>query len=214
MNFNRKSILLVLFSSAILVFASCKDQAKIDADKKAAEDKIEMEKANAEAEAKMMEEEAMKKEMMATSIAALASGDEDLSTLVAAINAAGLDGMLSEPGEYTVFAPTNAAFEKLPKNLAVAELVKPENKELLTTVLQYHVVPGVVNSSTLVEAIKGANGSYKITTAGGGELTASMKGDKVMLKDAKGKSVNVISVDLKASNGIIHMIDGVLMPQS
>lgn len=121
--------------------------------------------------------------------------------------------MLSEPGAYTVFAPTNNAFEKLPKGMTVAELAKPEKKELLTTVLQYHVVPGVIDSGQLVKAIKGANGSYTFVAAGGGELTAAMKGNQIVLKDGKGNKSQIVFGNIKASNGMVHVINDVLMPK-
>lgn len=192
---------------AVLAMASCKDQAKLDADKKAAEDKIAME----EAQAEKTKEEAKKKEMMATSIAAVAGKSAELSTFVSAIKAAGLDKMLSEPGSYTVFAPTNNAFEKLPKNLSIAELAKPENKELLTNILKYHVVAGEITSDKLVKAIDGAKGKYKFNTVGGKELEASLKGDQIILKDEKGNKTQVVRGNVKASNGIIHVINDVLI---
>ncbi len=199
--------ILFLTACAVLAMASCKDQAKLDADKKAAEDKIAME----EAQAEKTREEAKKKEMMATSIAAVAGKNAELSTLVSAVKAAGLDKMLSEPGSYTVFAPTNNAFEKLPKNLSIAELAKPENKELLTNILKYHVVKGEITSDKLVKAIDGAKGTYKFNTVGGKELEASLKGDQIILKDEKGNKTQVVLGNVKASNGIVHVINDVLI---
>ncbi len=198
---------LFLTLCAVLAMASCKDQAKLDADKKAAEDKIAME----EAEAEKAKAEAEKKEMMATSIAGVAGKNAELSTLMSAVKAAGLDKMLSEPGSYTVFAPTNNAFEKLPKNLSIAELAKPENKEMLTGILQYHVVAGEISSDKLVKAIEGANGKYQFNTVGGKELEASLKGDQIMLKDEKGNKTQVVLGNVEASNGIVHVINDVLI---
>ena len=203
--------ILALLAFVIIALASCKDQAKIDAEKQAMDDKIAMEKADMEAEAAMVREEAKKKEMMETSIAAVAGKNAELSTLLSAVKAAELDKMLSEPGSYTVFAPTNNAFQKLPKNLSIAELAKPENKELLTNILQYHVVSGEITSDKLVEAIKGANGKYTFNTVTGNELTASLKGDQIIIKDEKGNKSQVVLGNVKASNGIVHVIDGVLM---
>lgn len=203
--------ILFLTACAIFSMASCKDQAKIDAEKKAVEEKIAMEEAKVEAEAVRIKEEAKKKEMMATSIAAVAGKNEELSTLLSAVKAAELDKMLSEPGSYTVFAPNNNAFEKLPKGLAIAELAKPENKELLTKVLKYHVVEGEITSDKLVEAINGAKGKYTFSTVTGNELTASLKGDQIVLKDEKGNKTQVILGNVKASNGIVHVINDVLM---
>ncbi|WP_373519379.1 fasciclin domain-containing protein [Pricia sp.] len=202
---NTKILFLTL--CAVLAMASCKDQAKLDADKKAAEDKIAME----EAEAEKAKAEAEKKEMMATSIAGVAAEKAELSTLVSAIKAAGLDKMLSEPGNYTVFAPTNNAFEKLPKNLSIAELAKPENKEVLNDILKYHVVEGNITSDKLVKAIDGANGKYKFNTVGGKELEASLNGDQIVLKDEKGNKTQVVLGNVKASNGIVHVINDVLI---
>jgi len=206
---NIKNFALMTF--AVLAFASCNNQKKKDADKKAMEEKVAMEEAEMKAEETRMQEESKKKEMMATSIAAVASKNEELSTLVSALKAAGLDQMLSEPGSYTVFAPSNNAFEKLPKKMSIAELGKPENKEMLTQVLQYHVVSGVITSDKLVEAINGANGKYTFTTVGGKELTASLKGDKINLKDEKGNRTEIVLGNVEASNGLVHVINDVLI---
>ncbi|MFV1449754.1 fasciclin domain-containing protein [Maribacter sp. HS] len=206
---NIKKFALMTF--AVLAFASCNDQKKKDADKKAMEEKVAMEEAEMKAEETRMQEEAKKKEMMATSIAAVAGKNEELSTLVSALKAADLDQMLSEPGSYTVFAPSNNAFEKLPKKMSIAELGKPENKEMLTQVLQYHVVSGVITSDKLVEAINGANGKYTFTTVGGKDLTASLKGDKINLKDEKGNRTEIVLGNVEASNGVVHVINDVLI---
>ena len=206
---NIKNFALMTF--AVLAFASCNEQKKKDADKKAMEEKVAMEEAEMKAEETRMQEEAKKKEMMATSIAAVASKNEELSTLVSALKAADLDQMLSESGSYTVFAPSNNAFEKLPKKMSIAELGKPENKEMLTQVLQYHVVSGVITSGKLVEAINGANGKYTFTTVGGKDLTASLKGDKINLKDEKGNRTEIVLGNVEASNGVVHVINDVLI---
>ncbi|WP_300021328.1 fasciclin domain-containing protein [uncultured Maribacter sp.] len=206
---NIKNFALMTF--AVLAFASCNDQKKKDVDKKAMEEKVAMEEAEMKAEETRMQEEAEKKEMMATSIAAVASKNEELSTLVSALKAADLDQMLSEPGSYTVFAPSNNAFEKLPKKMSIAELGKPENREMLTQVLQYHVVSGVITSDKLVEAINGANGKYTFTTVGGKDLTASLKGDKINLKDEKGNRTEIVLGNVEASNGVVHVINDVLI---
>ncbi|SDS43237.1 Uncaracterized surface protein containing fasciclin (FAS1) repeats [Maribacter dokdonensis] len=206
---NIKNFALMTF--AVLAFASCNDQKKKDADKKAMEEKVAMEEAEMKAEETRKQEEAKKKEMMATSIAAVASKNEELSTLVSALKAADLDQMLSEPGSYTVFAPSNNAFEKLPKKMSIAELGKPENKEMLTQVLQYHVVSGVITSDKLVEAINGANGKYTFTTVGGKDLTASLKGDKINLKDEKGNRTEIVLGNVEASNGVVHVTNDVLI---
>ncbi|MEO9480039.1 MAG: fasciclin domain-containing protein [Maribacter dokdonensis] len=206
---NIKNFALMTF--AVFAFASCNDQKKKDADKKAMEEKVAMEEAEMKVEETRMQEEAKKKEMMATSIAAVASKNEELSTLVSALKAADLDQMLSEPGSYTVFAPSNNAFEKLPKKMSIAELGKPENKEMLTQVLQYHLVSGEITSDKLVEAINGANGKYTFTTVGGKDLTASLKGDKINLKDEKGNRTEIVLGNVEASNGVVHVINDVLI---
>lgn len=206
---NIKNFALMTF--AVLAFASCNDQKKKDADKKAMEEKVAMEEAEMKAEEARIQEEAKKKEMMATSIAAVASKNDELSTLVSALKAADLVQMLSEPGSYTVFAPSNNAFEKLPKKMSIAELGKPENKEMLTQVLQYHVVSGEITSDKLVEAINGANGKYTFTTVGGKDLTANLKGDKINLKDEKGNRTEIVLGNVEASNGVVHVINDVLI---
>ncbi|MDC0008277.1 fasciclin domain-containing protein, partial [bacterium] len=111
----------------------------------------------------------------------------------------------------TVFAPTNNAFEKLPSKLAIAELAKEENKELLTSILQYHVVPGEITSDKLVAAIEGGGGKYTFETVNGKAITASLKGDKLILKDEKNNKAEVLLGNVKASNGIVHVISEVMM---
>jgi uncharacterized surface protein with fasciclin (FAS1) repeats len=141
----------------------------------------------------------------------LAVGSPNFSTLVTAVQAAGLVETLSGKGPFTVFAPTNAAFAKLPAG-TVENLVKPENKATLTTVLTYHVVPGRVNSAQLLQLIRRGGGKAVLTTVQGGKLTASLMGKRVMLTDAKGGMAHVVTADIKGSNGVIHAIDAVVMP--
>lgn len=133
------------------------------------------------------------------------------STLVTAIQAAGLVEALSETGPFTVFAPTDEAFGKLPAG-TVETLVKPENKGQLTTVLAYHAVDGEVTASQLIEQINAGGGSATITTLGGDSLTATLDGDKVVITDAKGGKSTVTMADVKTTNGVIHVTDGVFMP--
>lgn len=135
----------------------------------------------------------------------------DHTTLVAAVKAAGLVNTLSGPGPFTVFAPTNAAFAKLPAG-TVQTLVKPENKATLTSILTYHVVPGRVTASDLMKLIRAGNGSAKLTTVNGGTLTAHMMGGKVMLTDAKGGMATVTQADVMQSNGVIHVTNAVSLP--
>jgi uncharacterized surface protein with fasciclin (FAS1) repeats len=136
---------------------------------------------------------------------------KDHTTLVAAVKAAGLVDTLSGPGPFTVFAPTNAAFDKLPAG-TVATLLKPENKDMLTKVLTYHVVPGTMTSKTIAAAIKAGGGSATLTTVQGEPLTATMKMGKLVLTDAKGGMSMVTIKDVMQSNGVIHVVDTVLMP--
>jgi uncharacterized surface protein with fasciclin (FAS1) repeats len=132
-------------------------------------------------------------------------------TLVAAVKAAGLVNTLNSPGPFTVFAPTDDAFAKLPAG-TVDTLVKPENKDALTRILTYHVVPGKVSSRQLVGMIKKGNGKAELKTVQGETLTASLSGSNVLLKDAKGGTATVTTADVFQSNGVIHVIDTVLMP--
>jgi uncharacterized surface protein with fasciclin (FAS1) repeats len=133
------------------------------------------------------------------------------TTLVAAVKAAGLVGTLSGPGPFTVFAPTNAAFDKLPAG-TVDTLLKPENKDQLAKVLKYHVVAGKVSSQQLVGMIKKGGGKAQLKTVEGGTITATLSGGKVMLADEKGGMATVTVADVYQSNGVIHVIDAVLLP--
>lgn len=141
----------------------------------------------------------------------IAIGSKDHTTLVAAVKAADLVGTLKGEGPFTVFAPTNAAFDKLPKG-TVEGLLKPGSKDALAGILTYHVVAGNVDATAVVAAIKAGKGKAVLTTVNGAKLTASLKGDKVILTDSKGGSSVVTATDLKGSNGVIHVIDTVLMP--
>ncbi|MCU0323081.1 MAG: fasciclin domain-containing protein [Chitinophagaceae bacterium] len=144
-------------------------------------------------------------------IVANAVNSKDHTTLVAAVKAAGLVETLQGAGPFTVFAPTNAAFDKLPKG-TVETLVKPENKGTLTTVLTYHVVAGKFNAKDIAKLIKAGNGKANLKTVQGGILTASMEGKKLVLTDAKGGKSYVTIADVNQSNGVIHVIDTVVMP--
>lgn len=142
-----------------------------------------------------------------------AVNSKDHTTLVAAVKAAGLVETLQGAGPFTVFAPTNKAFDQLPKG-TVETLLKPENKGLLTTVLTYHVVPGKISSADLMKMIKENGGTYKAKTVQGGELSFMMKGNKLWIMDEKGGKAQVSIADVNQSNGVIHVIDTVLMPKS
>lgn len=144
-------------------------------------------------------------------IVAVAQSDESFSTLVTAVTAADLVETLSSGGPFTVFAPTNSAFDKLPDG-TLDELTAPEGKEQLTSILTYHVVEGPADAATLINNIKSNEGSYEITTVNGGTLTATLDGNNVVLTDAAGGKATVTATDIQASNGMIHVIDTVLMP--
>lgn len=140
-----------------------------------------------------------------------AVNSKDHTTLVAAVKAADLVGTLSGPGPFTVFAPTDAAFRKLPAG-TVETLVKPENKATLTGILTYHVVAGTMTSKKIAAAIKAGGGTATLTTVQGEPLKASMMGGRLMLTDAKGGKSMVTIKDVMQSNGVIHVVDTVLMP--
>lgn len=142
----------------------------------------------------------------------IAIGSKDHTTLVAAVKAAGLVDTLKSAGPFTVFAPTNAAFAKLPAG-TVDTLLKPENKATLTAVLTYHVVAGNIDSKALVGQIKAGNGKATVKTVQGGTLTASLSGANVILTDEKGGTATIVAVDLAGKNGVIHVIDTVVMPK-
>jgi uncharacterized surface protein with fasciclin (FAS1) repeats len=140
-----------------------------------------------------------------------AVNSKDHTTLVAAVKAAGLVETLQGPGPFTVFAPTNEAFAALPAG-TVETLVKPENKETLTKILTYHVVAGKMTAADLMKAIKAGKGSATLKTVSGGTLTAMAKGKTIELKDEKGGISTVTIADVLQSNGVIHVVNKVLMP--
>ena len=142
----------------------------------------------------------------------IAIGSEAHTTLVAAVKAAELVSTLKGAGPFTVFAPTNEAFAKLPAG-TVENLLKPENKAQLAKILTYHVVAGNLDAAAVVAAIKAGNGKAVVTTVSGGKLTASLKNDKVLLTDESGKTAYVVVADLKGINGVVHVIDGVVLPK-
>ena len=135
----------------------------------------------------------------------------DHTTLVAAVKAAGLVPTLKSKGPFTVFAPTNAAFDKLPAG-TVEMLVKPENKAMLTKILTYHVVAGKYDARKLMRLIQQGGGSASLKTVSGGTLMAMMSGNNIVLQDEKGNTSNVTISNVRQSNGVIHVIDTVVMP--
>ena len=140
-----------------------------------------------------------------------AVNSSDHTTLVAAVKAAGLVETLSGPGPFTVFAPTNNAFAKLPAG-TVDTLLQPANLATLQSVLTYHVVPGRVTAAELLAMIKAGGGQARLTTVQGGQLTASVMGGRVMLTDTKGGMAHVTQADVMQSNGVIHVTDAVSLP--
>jgi len=142
-----------------------------------------------------------------------AVNSKDHTTLVAAVKAAGLVETLQGKGPFTVFAPTNAAFDKLPKG-TVETLVKPENKKTLTNILTYHVVAGKWSAADVAAAIKKGGGKAEVTTVQGGKLWFKQDGKDVWVIDEKGGKAKITIADVNQSNGVIHVIDTVLMPKS
>lgn len=141
-----------------------------------------------------------------------AVNSKDHTTLVAAVKAAGLVETLQSAGPFTVFAPTNEAFNKLPKG-TVETLLKPENKSQLSAVLTYHVIAGKISSADLVGLIKKNGGTYSAKTVQGGNLTFMMQGNSIVIKDEKGGMSKVTIKDVNQSNGVIHVVNTVLLPK-
>ena len=137
---------------------------------------------------------------------------DSLSTLVTAVKAADLVATLKSDGPFTVFAPTNDAFGKVPQ-ATLSSLLKPENKQMLTGVLTYHVVAGKLDSKAVAKAIKDGKGKAVLTTVQGGKLTAMLDGKNVVLMDENGNKSTVVMVDVKTSNGVVHVIDTVVLPK-
>ena len=142
-----------------------------------------------------------------------AVNSKDHTTLVAAVKAAGLVETLSSAGPFTVFAPTNEAFNLLPKG-TVETLVKPENKATLTGILTYHVVSGKLSSKDLLKMVKDGKGTAQLTTVAGGKLFVMRKGSKLFIKDEKGGVAQITIKDVNQSNGVIHVVNKVLMPKA
>ncbi|HEX8191911.1 MAG TPA: fasciclin domain-containing protein [Allosphingosinicella sp.] len=140
-----------------------------------------------------------------------AVNSRDHTTLVAAVQAAGLVDTLSGAGPFTVFAPTNAAFERLPAG-TVETLLQPANRQMLQNVLTYHVVPGNLTAADLMSRIRAGGGTARLTTASGGMLTARMSGNSIVLTDARGGMATVTQADVMQSNGVIHVTNAVSIP--
>lgn len=215
-----KSIGIVAIAATLLL-GSCKDA---EAEAAAAEAQLEKEMEEKRADSIAMVEKAqMERDATAVevngakmypdmTIVENASTSKDLSTLVAAVSAAGLVETLSSEGPFTVFAPVNEAFAALPAG-TVESLLEPENKATLSGILTYHVVSGNIMAADLLKMIEEGNGKTTFATVNGGELTAMVVDGKVMIKDAKGGTATVAVADVKQSNGVVHVIDKVLMPK-
>ncbi len=145
-------------------------------------------------------------------VADVAIGSKDHTTLVAAVQAAGLVDTLKGAGPFTVFAPTNDAFAALPAG-TVDNLLKPESKDQLIKILTCHVVPAAAMAADVAKMIADGSGAARIKTVGGCELTAKLDGDKVMIMDEAGGMASVTAADVKGSNGVIHVVDKVLLPR-
>ncbi|MEO1258959.1 MAG: fasciclin domain-containing protein [Bacteroidota bacterium] len=141
----------------------------------------------------------------------IASGSETFGTLTAAVKTAGLVNTLQGDGPFTVFAPTNAAFAKLPEG-TVKSLLEPKNKQQLTKILTYHVIAGEFKATDVVNAINSSGGSFTVETVSGDKLTASLQNNTVILTDENGGTAAVTQTDVDASNGVIHVIDSVVLP--
>lgn len=202
-----KMLLTVLALSAV-VFTSCEDNKK-----KEQEEKERMEQMEAERQAEMQAEKE-KMEMESNSIAAKAMETDTLSTLVSALQTAEMAELLTvSEGPYTVFAPNNAAFDKVDK-ATLDNLMKQENQSQLGDLLEYHVVEDEITSQELVQMINDNDGEYTISTLGGGELKATLKGENVILTDEAGNTATVVQADVDASNGVVHIIDAVVMKKA
>ncbi len=195
-----------------LLFASCDDAKKKEAEAEAAA-KVEQMKMEESAAMNAEEEARARAEFEENTVAAVAMRNQNFSTLATAVQSAGLGGTLSSEGPFTVFAPTNEAFSKVPK-ATLDNLMKPENKNNLSALLTYHVVSGKWSAADLVKVIQENNNKYEVVTVQGEILTLSLKNDKVMIKDAKGGTSTVVITDVEASNGVIHAIDKVIMPKA
>lgn len=150
--------------------------------------------------------------VQAQNIVGVAAGNENFTTLVAAVKAADLVETLSSEGPFTVFAPVNDAFAALPDG-TVEGLLKPESKAALTGILTYHVVSGKFEAAAVIDAINANNGAFEVTTVQGGKIVLSLADGKVKLADEKGNMSTVVMADVGATNGVIHAIDTVVMPK-
>lgn len=194
-----RNLFTVAMLFTFLITSACADKSKNN-------NENETEKTTIETTAEPVVEE------QTPTIVGVAVANENFTTLVAAVKAAGLVETLSGKGPFTVFAPLNSAFDKLPEG-TVAGLLKPESKDALTALLTYHVVAGEFKAADVLKAIEDNNGSFTITTVQGGVLTATLADGGVVLTDENGNASKVVLTDVAASNGVIHAIDSVVMPK-
>lgn len=187
---------LSMLAFSMVLFVSCGEKKK--------EMKEEVKEEVMEVQAEVVEE-------TTPNIVGVAAGNDSFTTLVAAVKAAGLVDTLSGDGPFTVFAPTNDAFAKLPEG-TVEGLLKPESKDALTGILTYHVVAGKFEAAAVIEAINSNDGAFTVETVQGGTITLSLNEGNVTLTDAKGGTSTVVIADVAASNGVIHALDTVVMP--
>lgn len=192
------------FCTLFLLFTFLITSACVKSDNR--NNKNNTEKKSVETATKKVEEE------QTPTIVGVAAANENFTTLVAAVKAASLVETLNGNGPFTVFAPLNSAFDKLPEG-TVEGLLKPESKDALSSLLTYHVVAGEFKAAAVLKAIEDNKGSFEITTVQGGILTASLDGESVVLTDEKGNTSKVVLTDVAASNGVIHAIDSVVMPK-
>ncbi len=202
MNTLRIKLGLLTLALTCLTF-SCKDDKKT-------EETETMETATTSDSDETRRKEEMKAEAASSSISGKAMASTDLSTLTSALKSADLSPMLAESGSYTVFAPSNNAFEKL-KEGTLDDLMKPENKEQLRKLLQYHVVKGKITTGKLADAVENSKGKYTFTSVAGNELTAMMDGGQLVIRDERGNKSQVVQGNIDASNGVIHILNDVLM---
>ncbi len=204
----RFKLFFTVFALSAFIFTSCEDNKK-----KEQEDTERMEQMEAEREAEMQAEQE-RMEMESNSIAAKAMETDTLSTLVSALQTAEMSELLTvSEGPYTVFAPNNAAFEKVDE-ATLDNLMMRENQEDLTNLLEYHVVEDEITSQELVEKINENDGEFTISTLEGGELKATLEGENVVLTDEAGNKATVVQADVDASNGVVHIIDAVVMKKA
>ncbi len=204
----KTKMLLIMFALATGIFISCNDNKKNEQEENAQKEQMEAER-QAELQA-----EKQKMEMESNSIAAKAMETDSLSTLVSALQTAEMADLLKESeGPYTVFAPNNSAFSEVDE-ATLDTLMKPENQQKLGDLLQYHVVEDEITSQELINLINENEGEYTISTMAGAKLTAKIDGENVVLTDEAGNTATIVQPDIDASNGVVHIIDAVVMRKS